>query len=119
MVERLRTDIESKETNADQLLQHFMSRGLLRLTDAGYSSLAGSLSIEGSPTVLGKAVSRDGTVHCHGYLVDRRCAKIRRVCKSSLAFDAHASVAAADQALWLQVYLAEMVTGVYHVEKIP
>ena len=57
-------------------------------------------------------------MRCHGFLIDHRCAKIQRVCKSSLAAEAHASITAADQALWIQVYLNEIVTGHYQIEKI-
>ena len=98
--------------------KNLLRRRVVSFTDAGYSSLAGNHSIEGSITVLGKVIKRDGIAHCHGYLLDHRCAKIQRVCKSSLAAEAQAAVTAADQALWIQTYLTEIVTGTYSMEKL-
>ena len=43
--------------------------------------------------------------------MDHRCAKIHRVCRSSLAAEAHAAVSACDQALWLQILLTEITIG--------
>ena len=112
------TDVEPSASTFSDRLQALKQRRIICFTDAGYSPLAGSHSIEGSVTVLGKVVRRDGIVQCHGFLIDHRCAKIQRVCKSSLAAEAHASVTAADQALWMQVYLKEIITGTYNIEQI-
>ena len=105
-------------TSLNQRHRLLSQRRLIIFTDAGFGSLANSHSIEGSVTVLGKVTSRDGIIHCHGYLLDHRCAKIQRVCKSSLASEAHAALTASDQALWFQVLLTEIVTGIYDITKI-
>ena len=93
-------------------------RRLVLFTDAGFGSLANSHSIEGTVTILASVTGRDGVIHCHGYLLDHRCAKIQRVCKSSLAAEAHAALTATDQALWFQVLLTELVTGKYDITAI-
>ena len=111
-------DLNLEGTSYHGRLTNFTSRRVVCFADAGFSALAGSHSIEGSVTILGKVINRYGVVRCHGYLIDRRCAKIQMVCKSSLAAEAHASATAADQALWLQVYLAEIFTGSYQISQI-
>ena len=52
---------------------------------AGFGPLDDSRSIEGSCAVLVDVISRDGLISCRGTLLCHRCAKIQRVCKSSLA----------------------------------
>ena len=93
-------------------------RRLILFTDAGFGSLVGSHSIEGTVIVLATVTGRGGVRNCHGYLLDHRCAKIQRVCKSSLAAEAHAALNAADQALLFQGLLTEIVTGIYDISKI-
>ena len=44
--------------------------------------------------------------------------KIQRVCKSSLAAEAHAALTASDQALWFRVLITEIVTGKYDIAAI-
>ena len=58
-------------------------------------------------------MNRDGVIQCHGLLLDHRCAKIHRVCRSTLAAEAHAAVTAVDVALRTQVLLTEIFTGKY------
>ena len=96
----------SKESNRNAMEK----RRLVLFTDAGFGSLANSHSIEGTVTILASVTGRDGVIHCHGYLLDHRCAKIQRVCKSSLAAEAHAALTATDQALWFRVLLTELGT---------
>ena len=99
-------------------LRRLENRRLIIFTDAGFGPLAGSQSVEGSVTILGQVLSRDGSIECRGYLIDRRCAEIQRVCKSSMADEAHAAVTAAGQALWFQVLLTEIATCHYNIESI-
>ena len=51
---------------------------LVAFTDAGFGALTGSRPIEGSVTLLAEVLPRDGTIECHGSLLDHRCAKIQR-----------------------------------------
>ena len=91
---------------------------LIVFADAGFGSLTGSRSIEGSVTVLAEVVSRDGFITCQGSLIDHRCAKIQRVFKSSLAAEGHAALTAADPSLWMQALLREISTGTYNIRHI-
>ena len=50
-------------------------RRLILFTDAGFGSLAGSHSVDGTVAILATVTGRDGIVRCRGYLLDRRCAK--------------------------------------------
>ena len=68
--------------------------------------------------MLSEVISRDGIITCRGALLDRRCAKIQRVCKSSLAAEGHAAVTSPDQALWAQALLREIVTDAYEIRHI-
>ena len=77
--------------------------------------MAGRRSVEGSKTVLAEAVTRDGAIHWHGSLLDHRCAKIQRVCESSISAESRATVAEDDQALWIQALLNEITTGRYDI----
>ena len=105
-------------TSLNQRRRLLSQRRLIICTDDGSGSLANSHPIEGSVAVLCKVASRSGIIHCHGYLLGHSCSKIQRVCKSSLASEAHSALTAADQALWFQVLLTEIVTGVYDITKI-
>ena len=91
---------------------------LIIFPDAGFSPLSGSHSIDGSVTVLAEVISRDGLISCRGTLLDRRCAKIQRVCKSSVASEWNADVAASDQALRTQALLREIITCAYEIRHI-
>ena len=81
--------------------------------------MANSNSIEGSAAVLGAATSRDGGIQRRGCLLGRIFSTIRRVCKSPFASEAHAALAAADQAMWPQVLLlTEIATWMRDIAKI-
>ena len=75
-------------------------------------------SVEGNFLVLGRVISRDGVAHCHGGMIDRRCAKIHRVCRSSLSAETNAAIAAADWALRFQVFLTEIFAQTFDIKKI-
>ena len=96
-------------------LKHYR---IVSFTDAGFASLEGEHSVESNLLVFGRALFRDGVIHCHGYLIDRKCAKIQRVCRSSLAAECHAAVTAGDYALWYQVLLIEIFTHRYEIRRI-
>ena len=96
----------------------FMKRRIITFTDAGFGSLSENHSVESSMTVLGELLSRDGTIECHGVLLDHRCAKIHRVCRSSLNAESHAAVTAADTAIWFQILLLELTTHEFHLSHI-
>ena len=96
----------------------FQQLRLVIFADAGFGSLSGSHYIEGSVTILAEVLARDGSIKCHGALIDHRCAKIQRVCKSSLAAECHAAITAADQGLWIQSLLHELVTGHYIIDHL-
>ena len=91
---------------------------LVVFADAGFGSLAGSRSAEGSVAVVADAISRGGFITCHGAPLGRRCAKIQRVCKSPLAAEGRAAVTAEDQALRTQALLREIATGSYNIKHI-
>lgn len=105
-------------TDAAARAHHLQQRRLVLLADAVFGSLADSRSVEGAVTALAQVAARDGIIHCHVYLLDRRCGKIQRARKSSLAAEAHAALAVADQALWFHVLLAEIVTGKYDISDV-
>ena len=91
---------------------------LVVFADGGFGPLTGSRSIDGPVAVLAGVISRDGSISCHGALLDHRCAKIQRVCKSSLDAEGRADVAASDQSLRTQALLYEIVTGAYEIRRI-
>ena len=91
---------------------------LIVFADAGFGSLTGSHSVDGSVAVWAEAVSRDGITDRHGALLDHRCAKIQRVWKSSLASECRAALTASDQALRTKALLHEIVTGAYIIRHI-
>ena len=107
-----------KTLHGDAAVQQLMNYRIISFSDAGFASLAGSYSVEGNFLILGQVVSRDGVVHCHGGLIDHRCAKIHRVCRSSLSAETHAAITATDWALWFQVFLTEIFTQVFDVRRI-
>ena len=91
---------------------------LIVFTDAGFATLAKSHSIESHVVVFCDVVARDGMIHCHGMLLDHRCAKLHRVCRSTLAAEAHAAVTAADVALWVQILLIDVFTGKFDYTRL-
>ena len=94
-----------------------IQKKLITFSDAGFASLQNSHSIEGTFVVLGQAISRGGIIRFEWQMIDRRCAEIHRVCRSSLADETHADVSACDQATWLQMLWIEITTGEYNIEK--
>ena len=99
------------ESGGITALESMTNWKLIVFTDAGFATLAGSHSIESHVIILGDVIDRDGSIQCHGMLLDHRCAKLHRVCRSTLAAEAHAAVTAVDVALWMQVLLIELFTG--------
>ena len=91
---------------------------LICFTDAGFATLHNDRSIEPNIAIFGKVLFRDGTIHCHGFSIAHRCAKIQRVCKSSLSADSHAAVTAGDYAFWYQIMLIELLTHHYQIRKL-
>ena len=96
-------------------LTHFR---IICFTDAGFATLHDEHSIESNVTIFGKVLYRDGVIHCHGFLLDHRCAKIQRVCRSSLSAECHAAVTAGDYSLWYQILLIELLTHRYQIRKL-
>ena len=111
------THVITDGVTKDMLWGNLLKAKIISFTDAGFASLEGSRSIEGTFLVLGQVLARDGIIKCIGHLLGHRCAKIHRVCKSSLAAEAHAAVAACDQALWIQMPLIEIATGNYDIRR--
>ena len=66
--------------------------------------------------ILARFGHRDGAIHCQGTLLDHRCAKIHRVCISSLSAECHAAVTAGDHAIWFQMILMELGTHRYDIQ---
>lgn len=52
----------------------------------------------------------DGVIKRHGLMMCHRCAKIHRVCRSTLAAEASDAATAVDVALWFQVLLTDSFT---------
>ena len=101
------------ESGGLNALTSMMQWKLIVFTDAGFGTLSKNHSIESHVLIFGDVLSRDGMIQCHGLLLDHRCAKIHRVCRSTLSAEAHAAVTAVDVALWTQVLLTEIFTGKY------
>ena len=91
---------------------------LFVFTDAGFGTLSKNHSVESHVVILGDVISRDGVIKCHGVMLDHRCAKIHRVCRSTLAAEAHAAVTAVDVALWFQVLLIEIFTQKFDYRRL-
>ena len=68
--------------------------------------------------ILGEVIGRDGIIKCHGVMLDHRCAKIHRVCRPTLAAEAHAAVTAVDAALRFQVLLIEISTRKFEYRRL-
>ena len=101
------------ESGGIEALMSMMQWKLIVFTDAGFGTLTKNHSIESHVLVLGDVLERDGLIQCHGLMLDHRCAKIHRVCRSTLSAEAHAAVTAVDAALWTQVLMTEVFTGRY------
>ena len=91
---------------------------LFVFTDAGFGTLVKNHSVESRVVVLGDVIARDGILTCHGLLLDHRCAKIHRVCRSTLSAETHAAVSAVDVALWFQVLLIEIFTHRFEYQRL-
>ena len=106
--------------SADKCLRgdRIRSYRIVSFTDAGFASLEGDCSIEPNAIIFGKMLYRGGAIHCHGYLLDHRCAKIQRVCRSSLSAECHAAVTAGDYALWYQMILNEIFTHNHCIKQL-
>ena len=87
-------------------------------TDAGFATLHDEHSIESNVTIFGKVLYRDGAIHCQGFLLGHRCAKIQRVCRSPLSDECRAAVTAGDYALRYQILLIELLTHRYQIRKL-
>ena len=105
------------DSNIDPL-EDLKNWKLIVFTDAGFGTLTQNHSVESHVVILGDVLSRDGIIQCHGMLLDHRCAKIHRVCRSTLAAEAHAAVSAVDVALWTQVLLTEIFSGKYEYARL-
>ena len=99
-------------------IRSLMTWRIIAFSDAGFASLSQEYSVEGNFLILGRVISRDGVVHCHGGMIDHRCAKIHRVCRSSLSAETNAAITAADWSLWFQVFLIEIFTQKFDIRQI-
>ena len=96
----------------------FLNWKLFVFTDAGFGALVKNHSVESHVVALGDVINRDGTIKCHGLLLDHRCAKIHRVCRPTLSAEAHAAVTAVDVALWFQVLLTEIFSRKFDYQRL-
>ena len=96
-------------------MNHFR---IICFADAGFATLHDEHSTESNATAFGKVLYRGGVIRCHGFLLGRRCAKIQRVCRSSLSAECHAAVMAGDYALRYQILLVELLTHRYQIRKL-
>ena len=87
-------------------------------TDAGFATIHDDHRIESNVTIFGKVLFRGGVIRCRGFLPDHRCAKIQRVCRSSLSAERHAAVTGGDYAVWYQIMLIELLTHRYPIRKL-
>ena len=95
-----------------------MSYRIASFTDAWFASLEGDRCIEPIATISGRMLFRDGAIHCHGYLMGHRCAKIQRVCRSAIPAECHAAVTAGDYSLLYQILLNEIFTHVHQIRQL-
>ena len=91
---------------------------LFAFTDSGFGTLVKNHSVESHVVILGDVIARDGEIDCHGLLVDHRCAKIHRVCRSTLSDESQAAATAVDVALWFQILLIEICTHRFEYQKL-
>ena len=91
---------------------------IISFTYAGFASLEGDRSGDSNLLVFGRALFRAGAIRCHGYLIDHKCGKIQRVCRSSLASECRAAVTAGDYALRYQVLLIGIFTRSYQIRRL-
>ena len=91
---------------------------IVSFTDAGSAPLEGERSIESGAIISGRMLFRDATIRCHGYLMGQRCAKIQRVCRSSLSDECHAAVHAGDYSLRYQITMNGIFTHVRQIRQL-
>ena len=84
--------------------------------DASYGALRDSGSVESACVLFGVPFSRDGTALCRGHLLTWYTRRIHRVCRSTANSECVALNSAVDLTIYLQVVLAELLTGRYDVE---
>ena len=91
---------------------------IVSFDDAGFASLEGEHSIEANAIISGRSLFREGVIRCHGYLLGHRCAKIQRVCISSLSAEFHAAVKAGNYSLLYQILSNEIFTHVRQIRQL-
>ena len=84
--------------------------------DASFASINNDGSVESFICVLGKAVSRDGSILCAGNYLDGGCRRIARVRRSSLSADAIGLGNAEDLGVFLRVLAIEVISGWFFKE---
>ena len=99
-------------------IQELVNWRIIAFTAAGFGSMPNHFSVESNFLVIGRVLKRDGVVLCHGGLLGHRCAKIHRVCKSSLSDEAHATITALDWSLWFHVLLIELFANHFDIRQI-
>ena len=99
-------------------IEDLMTWRIIAFSDAGFASLTNQYSVEGNFLILGRILSRDGIINCHGGIIDHRCAKIHRVCRSSLSAETNAAITATDWSLWFQVLFTELFTQEFNIRRI-
>ena len=85
----------------------------IAFTDAGFGALPWNRSIESHVVIFGDVLEMGGAIHRRGALLGSRCAKIRRVGRSTLSEGARADVTASDVALWTQILLTAISAWKY------
>ena len=106
------------QRNSDFSPSNLLNWKLFVFTDAGFGAFVKSHSAESHVVILGDVIERDGVIKCHGLMLDHRCAKIHRVCRSTLSDEANAAVTAVDVALWFQVLLTEIFRHQFEYKRL-
>ena len=99
-------------------IEELATWGDISFLDAGFASLTDHRSVGGNFLIPRRVNSQDGAARCHGGIIDRRCAKIHRPRRSSLAAETNAAIAAADWALWFQVFLIQIHTRKFCIRQV-
>ena len=105
-------------TQDKEEIDQIMACRVISFSDAGFASLPNSYSADGNFLILGRVISRGGIAHRDGGMIDHRCAKIHRACRSSLSAETHAAITAADWDLWPQVFSIEIPNRKFDVRRI-
>lgn len=77
----------------------FLNWKLFVFADDGFVALVQNSSVGPHVIILGYVIDRGGIPKCPGLAMVHRFGKIHRVCRSTLAAEAHAAVTAVDAAL--------------------